>query len=186
MPPIQQHPPVAVAIRVRVPSRLIENHSVASPYVVGEEFARQVAAYVQDQHMGYYPAMEYFRGQEQIDAELFAAVESISWLVVDLVRQNIIASLRVIFNGLQVESIHPVVETLPPIRPGTSNAMRELALHFTPDQVRVNLIARSIRNNPGVSDAVLQQTREKILDCMQGRFASYEVLDIWYLQEEDE
>ncbi len=181
----QQQPSVAVAIRVRVPSQLIENHSVASPYVVGEELARQVAAYVQDYHLGYYPAMEYFRGQEQIDAELFAAVESISWLVVDLVRQNIIASLRVIFTGLEVESIHPVVETMPPVRPGTSNAMRELALHFTPDQVRVNLVARSIRNNARISDEVLQQTREKILDCMKGRFASYEVLDIWYLQEEE-
>ena len=85
---------IAVSLQVKISAEAIEQHSVASPYVVGEELARQVAAYVQRERLGYYPALDYFRALEVIEPELLQAVENISWLVCGLVREELKTGLR--------------------------------------------------------------------------------------------
>ena len=106
---------VAVSLQVKVPADAIEQHSAASPYVVGEELARQVAAYVQHERLGYYPALEYFRTIETIDPELLKAEESISWLVCGLVREELRTRLRAVFSNLKFESVQTVAYTMPGI-----------------------------------------------------------------------
>lgn len=175
---------VAVSLQVKVPADAIEQHSAASPYVVGEELARQVAAYVQHERLGYYPALEYFRTIETIDPELLKAEESISWLVCGLVREELRTRLRAVFSNLKFESVQTVAYTMPGIRPGCSNALHDLAVHFTPDQVRVNLVASSIRRHENNQDVAIKLARHQICRWLKDRFSTLEITSMRYLQQD--
>ena len=173
---------IAVSLQVKVHAESIEQHSAASPYIVGEELARQVATYVQHERLGYYPALEYFRAVEgAIEPELLEAVESISWLVCGLVQQELKTRLRTVFSNLKIESIQTVAYTMPAIRPGSSNALHDLAQHYTPDQVRINLVATSIRRQDNDQEVAIKLARHQICRWLKDHFAALEITSIHYL-----
>lgn len=174
---------IAVALQVKLSAETIEQHSVASPYIVGEELARQVAAYVQQKRLGYYPALDYFRTTKEVDAELLQVAESISWLVCGLVREELRTRLRAVFSNVKFESVQTVAYTMPTVRPGNSNALHDLAQHFTPDQVKVNLVVSSIRrqnNEPAIS---VKLAKHQICRWLKDRFSSLEVSSIRYMSQ---
>ena len=172
---------VAVSLQIKLSAEAIEQHSVASPYIIGEELARQVAAYVQHERLGYYPALEYFRTIKEVDTDLIEAAESISWLVCGLVRDELRSRLRTVFSNLKFESIQTVAYTMPSVRPGNSNALHDLALHFTPDQVRINLIASSIRRQDNNPEIAIKLAKHQICRWLKDRFNSLEITSIRYL-----
>ena len=172
---------IAVSLQVKISAEAIEQHSAASPYIVGEELARQVAAYVQHERLGYYPALDYFRNVEAIDPELLEAAESISWLVCGLVQNEIKTRLRAVFSSLTIESIQTVAYTMPGIRPGSSNALHDLAQHYTPDQVRINLVATSIRRQDNDQDVALKLARHQICRWLEDCFTALEITSLHYL-----
>lgn len=172
---------IAVSLQVRLPATTIEEHAVASPYVVGEQLAQEVTQHVQRERLGYYPALDYFRNVPDVDPELLNAVESLSWLVCGLVRDEIRARLRAVFSNLRFESMQTLANTLPAIRPGQPNALHELAQHYTPDQVRLNLVATSLRrqdNDPGKAVAMGEHL---IRRWLKDRFSQLDINDIRYL-----
>ncbi len=174
---------VAVSLRVKVASQVIEEHSVASPYIVGEELARQIAAYVQKNHIGYYPALDFFHESNEVEKDLLDAVESISWLVSSLVRDEIQVRLRTVFSELRFESIQCVAYTLPTVRPGTRNALHELALHYTPDRVRINLVAAPKPEQESDPEIAISLAKTQICRWLKDRFSSFEVTSINYLDK---
>ena len=174
---------VAVSLQVKVPAEAIEQHSAASPYIIGEELARQVAAYAHHERLGYYPALEYFRTVEAIEPDLLEAAESISWLVCGLVQEELKTRLRVVFSSMKIESVQTVAYTMPGIRPGSSNALHDLAQHYTPDQVRVNLVASSIRRQDNDQDVTIKLARHQICRWLKDRFSNLEITSMHYLQE---
>jgi len=174
---------IAVSLQVKVPAEAIEQHSAASPYIVGEELARQVAAYVQHERLGYYPALEYFRTVEAIEPELLEAAQSISWLVCGLVQEELRIRLRAVFSNLKIESVQTVAYTMPGIRPGSSNALHDLAQHFSPDQVRVNLVASSICRQDNDQDVAIKLARQQIYRWLKDRFSALEITSMHFLQE---
>jgi hypothetical protein len=174
---------VAVSLQVKLSAEVIEQHSVASPYIIGEELARQVAAYVQNERLGYYPALEYFRTIKEVDTDLLEAAESISWLVCSLVRDELRNRLRSVFSNLKFESVQTVAYTMPSVRPGNSNALHELAQHFTPDQVRINLVASSIRRQGNNPEIAIKLARHQICRWLKDRFSSLEITSIRYLPQ---
>jgi hypothetical protein len=175
---------VAVSLQVKLPAEAVEQHSVASPYIIGEELARQVAAYVQRERLGYYPALDYFRTIEAVDADLLEAAESISWLVCGLVREELRSRLRPVFSNLKFESVQAVAYTMPSVRPGNSNALHDLAQHFTPDQVRVNLVASSIRRQDNDPEIAIKLAKHQICRWLKDRFSSLEITNIRYLPQD--
>jgi len=175
---------IAVSLQVKLSAEAIEQHSVASPYIIGEELARQVAAYAQHQRLGYYPALEYFRTIEEVDTDLLEAAESISWLVCGLVRDELRNRLRSIFSNLKFESVQTVAYTMPTVRPGNSNALHDLALHFTPDQVRVNLVASSIRRQDNDPEIAVKLVKHQICHWLRDRFSSLDITNMRYLSQD--
>jgi hypothetical protein len=175
---------VAVSLQVKLSAEVIEQHAVASPYIVGEELARQVAAYVQHERLGYYPALDYFRTIEEVDTDLLEAAESISWLVCGLVRDELRNRLRSVFSNVKFESVQTVAYTMPTARPGNSNALHDLVLHFTPDQVRVNLVASSIRRQDNNPEIALKLAKHQICRWLKDRFSSLEITSMRYLSQD--
>jgi hypothetical protein len=173
---------IAVSLQVRVSSGLIEQHTVASPRVVGEALAEQITAYVQREQLGYYPALDYFRKLPDVDPDLLGAVDSLSWLVCGLVRDEIRRRLRPVFSTLRFESVQIVANTMPTIRPANANALHELARHYTPDQVRLNLLASSLRRQDNDAATAVALAGHLIRRWLENRFSSLQINDIRYLQ----
>ena len=175
---------VAVSLQVKLSAETIEQHAAASPYIVGEELARQIAAYVQHERLGYFPALDYFRSIDEVDDDLIQAAENISWLVSGLVREELRTRLRAVFSSLKFESVQTVAYTMPAVRPGNSNALHDLAQHFTPDQVRVNFIASSIRRRANDPKIAIKLAKHQICRWLKDRFENLEITNIRYLPQD--
>lgn len=174
---------VAASFVVKVPHPVLEQHVVATPAVVGEELASQVALYAQKRDLGYYPALDFFLEHGGIDADLLNAAESISWLVSSLVRQEIKTRLRPVFSHIQFESIQTLVYTMPTVRPGQNNTLLRLSEHFTPDQVKVSIIATAVRHRDSPETAVKMAER-MIWRWLHDHFETLEITHLRYIESE--
>jgi len=175
---------VAVSFIVKVPRPVLEQHMAASPEVVGEELARQIALYAQQNRLGYYPALDYFLEHGGVDADLLNAVESMTWLVTGLVREEVKTRLRPVFSNIQFESIQTLAYTMPTVRPGQNNALLRLSEHFTPDQVKVAIIATAIRHRDTPETAVRMAER-MIWRWLHEHFEKLEITHIRYLHPDE-
>ena len=101
--------------------------------------------------LGYYPALDFFAinhaGQGGIDPDLIDAAESISWLLCRLVRQEMQTRLRQVFSQLRFQSVQTMAYTMPPVRYGANNALHDLALHYTPLNVKLDCELSMISKN---------------------------------------
>jgi hypothetical protein len=133
---------VALSVRIRVAQDDLDSHAAASAAVVGNELAQQVARYVREQRLGYYPALEYFNELKTgVDADLLEAVDSLSWLANRLVREEVRKKLRPLFASLRFNAIQNMAWSMPTVRPGQNNALTLLAEHYTPNDVKLELTA---------------------------------------------
>ncbi|MDZ7804479.1 hypothetical protein [Thiohalophilus sp.] len=176
---------VAASFVVQVSRPVLEQHMVASPEVVGEELARQVALYAQQNSLGYYPALDYFLEHGGVDAELLNAVESMTWLVTGLVREEIKTRLRPVFSNIRFESIQTLAYTMPSVRPGQNNTLLRLGEHFTPDRVKVAIVATSIRHRDTPETAVKMAER-MIWRWLHEHFEKIEITHTRYLPPDED
>jgi len=174
---------VAATFVVKVPHPVLEQHMVATPSIVGEELASQIALYAQKNNLGYYPALDFFLEHGGLDPDLLNAAESITWLVSGLVRQEIKTRLRPVFSSIQFESVQTLAYTMPTVRPGQNNALLRLAEHFTPDQVKVSIIATAIRHRDTPETAVKMAER-MIWRWLHDHFEQLEITHLHYVEPE--
>lgn len=136
---------IALSMNMDVPLESLERHLAASPPVVAEELARQVMDYEKQHHLGYYPAIEFFLHNGGVEPELLDALQNITWVVTNLVRNEVRIKLRPVFSQVKFESIQSRAYTLSGIRPGENNSLRKLIEHFSATSVKVSLIATLIQ-----------------------------------------
>ncbi len=130
---------VSLALTAQLPEHVFERHLPASPACVGDELAEAVHAYVMREHLGYYPALDFFQQQGGLDPALLNAADSISWFTASQVTEEVRRKLRPVFASLNSESVQTLAFTLPPVRPGQPNCLEQLARHYTPDTVKILL-----------------------------------------------
>lgn len=172
---------VAVSLVVKVPLEVLEQHMVANPAVVGEELAREVALYAQQHELGYYPALDYFLEHGGVETDLLNAVESMTWLLSGLVREEIKTRLRPVFSNVQFESIQTLAYTMPTVRPGQNNTLLRLGEHFTPNQVKVTLIATAIRHRD-TPEMAIKMAERMIWRWLHEHFEEITIAHIRYLE----
>lgn len=137
-----------LAVVVQLPEHVFARHLPASPQVVGEALADQVIARVQAERLGYFPALEYFRGQPQaLDPDLLDAADNIAWFTCNQARDEIQRKLRPVFSSLSVQGIQALAFTMPSVRPTQLNARRDLIRHFTPDTAKLVLQVNSFQKS---------------------------------------
>ena len=136
---------VAVTLLVQVPESSLERHLAASPVIVGEELARQVLAYEQQHHLGYFPAIDYFIQQGGIDADLLEALQNITWVTTNMVRNELRVKLRPVFSQIRFETIQTTAYTLPSVRPNDVNVLDKLINHYRTTKVKVALLTTLIQ-----------------------------------------
>jgi len=171
---IQPGRKVALSIDLKIMHSIIEQHVAASPYVVGIELARQIDFYVREQHLGYYPALDYFHGKDIIDSDLYNTAESIAWLLENLTQQSLRTHLRPLLGELQFDSTHVQIFVLPHVRPNQSNALHGLTTHLTPDHLRVSLsgILKFGANN---KDILVKNFIQKMDDALNKHFSLHDI-----------
>ncbi|MDH5444244.1 MAG: hypothetical protein OEY52_01735 [Gammaproteobacteria bacterium] len=168
---------LAVNFKVRLNEEAMQRHMTASPYVVGEELARQITEYTNQNELGYYPAIDFFIENGGIEKDLLDAVGNISWLITNLVREEVRIRLRSVFSTIKFESLQTQAFTMPGIRPGQNNAHHMLVDHYTPDQVKVNIIATMVRKQQSTIEAT-QMARHQICRWLKTRFESLEITNV--------
>ncbi|UCE89554.1 MAG: hypothetical protein JSW10_01570 [Pseudomonadota bacterium] len=144
---------VAVTVLIRVSHSTLQHRSPASPEIIGGELAQQVSAYVQQEKLGYYPALDYFRDHGELDKDLLDAVEAVGWLASQMVSGEVRSRLRPVFSSLRFESIQTVAFTMPGVRPGDTNALHKLANHYTPDTVKLAMIVSLLQRHESAEAA---------------------------------
>ena len=135
---------VAASLILSVPDRVLENHSAASPMVVGDELARATHDWVRSNQVGYYPALDYLHEIQALPDELVEAASNIAWLARELVKDEVRRRLRQVFSQVRIDALQSVAFSMPRVRPSAPNALQSLAQHFTPDSVRVGLDRKSV------------------------------------------
>lgn len=139
---------VALTITIKVSEDILEQEVATSPAFVGEEMARQVHAYVKKNSLGYYPALDYFQDMDVLESELVDTAHGIAWVVSEMVRSEVISRLRPAFSRTEIEGMQSTAYIMPTVRPNHPNAIYELAEHYTPDEVKITLLATSIEKSP--------------------------------------
>ena len=94
---------VAITLTVEVPEASLERHLAASPRVVGEQLADQVIAYEKTHQLGYFPAIDFFIDNGNIEQALVEALHNIAWVVTGMVRNEVRIKLRPAFSQLKFE-----------------------------------------------------------------------------------
>lgn len=137
-----------LTLLVQLPEHIFIRHLPASPQVVGEALAEQVGRYVQTEHLGYYPALDYFKEHTgAVDLDLLDAADHIAWFTCNQARGEIERKLRPVFASLSLLSIQSQAFTMPAVRPHQPNAQQELIRHYTPDSAKIVLQANSFQKS---------------------------------------
>jgi hypothetical protein len=136
---------VAVSLIVQVPETSLARHLAASPSVVGQELAQKVLSYEHTHHLGYFPAIDYFIQQGGIDEELLDALQNITWVVTNMVQNELRIKLRPVFSQIKFDAIQTMAYTMPQARPNDANALEKLIRHYSATNVKVSLTATLIQ-----------------------------------------
>ncbi len=140
---------VALSLVVQIPQEVFDRHLPSSPHVVGKLLAEAVAQYSADHELGYFPALDFFQERGDIDPELLNAAENIAWLGTSLVREEVQIRLRGVFASVTIRSIQCLAFTMPTVRPQAPDALERLTRHYTPNQVKLDLLVTTFRKQKG-------------------------------------
>ncbi len=137
---------IASSLTVSVPEEVVEAQVGYLPWVLGENLAGQVDTYVMEERMGYYPALDYFRDQpEAVDPALLSLIDEVANFCASYVWRELRRRLARVFSSAQIEQLQCTAYTMPRMRPNRSNGPMELAQHYAPDTLKVELLLSSIQ-----------------------------------------
>lgn len=137
---------IASSLTVSVPEEVVEAQVGYLPWVLGENLAGQVDTWVMEERLGYYPALDYFRGiPEAVDQALLHLIDEVATFCANYARRELRNRLSRVFSNVQIEQLQCTAYTMPRMRPNRSNGPMELAQHYTPDTLKMELLLSSIQ-----------------------------------------
>jgi hypothetical protein len=143
---------ILVIIDVQLKAEELQKYLPCSANIIGQTLAEIAVEYEKENKAGYYPAIEFFKTLDNVDPDLIASAEQVSWLVSKLARETIQSKLRPIFSSVQFQSIQMLAFSLPKVRPNKPGAVEKLSKHYTPDSVKVELVLTMMRRDSEAED----------------------------------
>lgn len=139
---------IASSLTVSVPEEVVEQQVGYLPWVLGENLAGQVDTYVMEERLGYYPALDYFRDHpEAVDQALLHLIDEVASFCASYARRELRHRLTRVFSSVQIEQLQCTAYTMPRMRPNRSNGPMELARHYAPDTLKMELLLSSIQKD---------------------------------------
>lgn len=151
---------VAASLTVTVSQDIVEQATGYMPWVLGENLAGMVDAHVMEQQLGYYPALDYFRDLPNVvDTSLLSLIDEIAIFSAEYARRELRHRLARAFSTIKVEQMQCTAYTMPRVRPNHGGAPEALALHYSPDTLKVELLLEILREEAldGVETLVLNR-----------------------------
>ncbi|MDH5785271.1 MAG: hypothetical protein OEZ16_06645 [Chromatiales bacterium] len=137
---------IAASLTVSVPEEVVETQVGYLPWVLGENLAGQVDTWVMEERTGYYPALDFFREQpEAVDPALLHLIDEVATFCAAYARRELRRRLSRVFSNVQIEQLQCTAYTMPKMRPNRSNGPMELAQHYAPDKLKMELLLSSIQ-----------------------------------------
>lgn len=158
---------VAMVITARISMEKLQSRLPASVDRFGEILAQQIIQCEQEQNLGYYPALDYFKVQPGIDPYLLDAADQIAEAAIQLCQQEVMAALSPVFSNVRLISPKLLAFGLPPVRPG--DAPEALARHYTPDTLKFEIQLSIIQKN-GKAEGVEKGARNIVQRWLAERF----------------
>jgi hypothetical protein len=167
---------VLVTINVQLKADSMQQYLPCSANIIGQTLAEIADEYVKENKTGYYPAIDFFKTHADVDPNLIASAEQVAWLVSKLARETIQSKLRPIFSSVQFQSVQTLAFSLPKVRPHQIDALKQLAKHYTPDSVKIELILTMMRRDSEAEDNRAEPyARKMIFRWLASEFESLEV-----------
>jgi len=152
-----------VIIDVQLKAETLQQYLPCSADVIGKTLAAIASEYEKENKTGYYPAIDFFKTLDTVDPDLITSAEQVSWLVSKLARETIQLKLRPIFSSVQFQSIQTLAFSLPKVRPNKPDAIEQLAKHYTPDTVKVELLLTMMRRDSEAEDGRAEPYARKMM-----------------------
>ncbi len=167
---------VLLILNVQLKPESLQQYLPCSANIIGQTLAAIADEYEKENRTGYYPAMDFFKTLETVDPDLIASAEQVSWLVSKLARETIQSKLRPIFSSVQFQSIQTLAFSLPKVRPNRADAIEQLAKHYTPDTVKIELLVSMMRRDSEAEDNRAEPyARKMVFRWLDAEFESVEV-----------
>ncbi len=167
---------VLLILKVQLKPESLQQYLPCSANIIGQSLAAIADEYEKENRTGYYPAMDFFKTLETVDPDLIASAEQVSWLVSKLARETIQSKLRPIFSSVQFQSIQTLAFSLPKVRPNRADAIEQLAKHYTPDTVKIELLVTMMRRDSEAEDSRAEPyARKMVFRWLDAEFESVEV-----------
>ena len=167
---------ILVIVDVQLKAEDLQQYLPCSANIIGQTLAMIAGEYEKENNTGYYPAIDFFKTLDNVDPDLIASAEQVAWLVSKLARETIQAKLRPIFSSVQFQSIQTLAFSLPKVRPNQANAIEQLAKHYTPDSVKVELVLTMMRRDSEAEDDRAEPyARKMMFRWLESAFESIEV-----------
>jgi len=136
---------IHITLLVKVAHDVLGQHLPSSPGVVGDVLTTQIVEQVNKHKLGYFPALDYFQQHDGVDDDLIDAAQTIGWFAARYVREEVQRRLRPFFSTLSFQSVHTQAFSLPSVRLNQINAWQLLCDHYTPDTVKIDIIATVLK-----------------------------------------
>ncbi|MDH5471840.1 MAG: hypothetical protein OEY61_03215 [Gammaproteobacteria bacterium] len=165
---------IHITLVVKVPDNLLARHLPSSAEVVGEALTEQVLALVKKNKLGYFPAVDFASQQGSIDEELLDAAETIGWFAARLVREEVYKKLRPFFSTISFQAVQNLAFSMPSVRPNQINAYQLLVEHYTPNQIKLDIIA-SVLKKQQYPDGLSNWAKQLFTRNLENSFEDFKV-----------
>ncbi|MEN8170021.1 MAG: hypothetical protein ABFS08_07340 [Pseudomonadota bacterium] len=173
---------IACSLTISVPEEVVDQQLGYLPWVLGENLAGQVDTYVMEEHLGYYPALDYFRDYPKaVDPALLTLVDEVAAFCAGFVRHELRRRLSRVFSKVRIEQLQCTAYTMPKVRPNRNNGPMDLAKHYCPDTLKVELLLSSIQK--GHFDGEERMAMDKLSRFAREPFSHFQLNGAKRLEE---
>jgi len=172
---------ISMNVTVTVPSPILEERTGHCPLDMGARLAQQVHDHSEREALGYFPPLAYCNEHGVVDSDLLAQHQRVAGYACQFSSTEIRLRLTPVFSHLRVEQVQSTAYTMPQIRIGQEEALECLARHFSPAQVRMELVASSLQR--GVVEGIERLSGQKVRRWLEGRFDAVDVTGAHILEQ---
>ena len=165
---------VALTLQVTVAAGQLEALLRSEDRVLPEALAARVDAWVRERKLGYYPALEFLASEGVVSAAELEALKQLAATIRKRAKRDVQTRLWPIFSSVQIERAVSLAFTLPRIQPAHADAVNELARHYFPNIVRIELTLSTLDKLRRLED-VEGTSETKVMVNLRDAFESVSV-----------
>jgi hypothetical protein len=165
---------VALTVQVTIGAEKLDALLRDADKTIGLLLATRVEDWVRERKLGYYPALEFLVDQGVLQPDEFDALRALAATIRKRVKRDVQTRLWPVFSSVQIERAQSLAFMLPRVTPGRPAAAAELARHYFPNNVRLELVLASLDKRARLEEA-LAITEAKVARNLRDEFETVTV-----------